>query len=87
VCRAWSGRETHFDARGTRFRIRMPLTLKTRHGPVRYKEVNGIQGHGTATGPIKVDSRDSHNDMNRVEQMGLSATIPPTRIRRRVADY
>jgi hypothetical protein len=34
VCRAWSGRETHFDARGTRFRIRMPLTLKTRHGPV-----------------------------------------------------
>ncbi len=63
MCRAWSGRETHFDARGTRFRIRMPLTLKTRHGPVRYKEVNGIQGHGTATGPIKVDSRDSHNDM------------------------
>lgn len=46
MCRAWSGRETHFDARGTRFRIRMPLTLKTRHGPVRYKEVNGRQGPG-----------------------------------------
>ena len=62
MCRAWSGRETHFDARGTRFRIRMPLTLKTRHGPVqRGRKVYRTFPHKRH---IKRGfDGDSHNDM------------------------